>query len=95
MQKFLKCHFGYCQFMDLRHLRNIFGFTQAQFCQNSHTKGTRVTFLDVTKCWKPIPIAILGSPEGWCIGTANSCQLQCPVKHGSDTGLRLCMNSLI
>lgn len=84
MQKFLKCHFGYCQFMDLRHLRNILG-----------TKGTRVTFLDVTKCWKPIPIAILGSPEGWCIGTANSCQLQCPVKHGSDTGLRLCMNSLI
>lgn len=64
MQKVLKCHFDYCQSMDLRHLRNSLFFTQGQFCQNGHTGGIRVTFLDVVKCWKPVPMAILASPEG-------------------------------
>lgn len=67
MQKFLACHFGYCQYMDLKPLRNSFCFTQVQFCQNSHTESICVTFWDVTKCWKPVPVVILFSPEGCCM----------------------------
>lgn len=65
MQKLLECHFGYCQYMTLRSLRNSFCITQVQFCQNGHTEGT---FLDVAKCWKSVPVAILASPEGcWAV----------------------------
>lgn len=81
MQKFLKCHFGYCQYMDLRRLRNSFCFTQAQFCQNSHTEGICITFLDVAKCWQPVPVAILASPEGcWVVAQP---QLPTPVPCGA------------
>ena len=67
MQNFLECQFGYCQYMELRCLRNSFCFTQVQFCQNSHTEGICAAFLDVTKCWTPVPIAILSSFEGCCL----------------------------